>query len=50
LFIIQKFGYKGGARFSARDIGTVAVENSGNVILDGVLLQIQKLDNWVWTN
>jgi hypothetical protein len=31
-----KFGYKE-LGFSARDIGTVAVGNSGNVILDGVL-------------
>jgi hypothetical protein len=36
LFII-KIWVQGGARFSARDIGTVAVGNSGNVILDGVL-------------
>jgi hypothetical protein len=36
--------------FSARDIGTVAVGNSGNVILDGVLLYYEKLDNWFWTN
>jgi shikimate kinase len=32
-----KFGYKVELGFSARDIGTVAVGNSGNVILDGVL-------------
>jgi hypothetical protein len=41
-------GTKGGARFSARNIGTVAVGNSGNVILDGVLFyKLLKLDNWV---
>lgn len=32
-----KFGYKVELGFSARDIGTVVVGNSGNVILDGVL-------------
>jgi hypothetical protein len=37
LFII-KIWVQGGARFSARD-GTVAVGNSGNVILDGVLFK-----------
>ena len=31
-----KFGYKVELGFSARDIGTVVVGNSGNVILDGV--------------
>jgi hypothetical protein len=33
-----KFGYKVELGFSARDIGTVVVGNSGNVILDGVSL------------
>jgi len=32
-----RFGYKVELGFSARDIGTVVVGNSGNVILDGVL-------------
>lgn len=32
-----KFGYKVELGFSARDMGTVTVGNSGNVILDGVL-------------
>jgi hypothetical protein len=32
-----KFGYKVEFGFSARDIGTVVVGNSGNIILDGVL-------------
>jgi hypothetical protein len=46
-----KFGYKVELGFSARDIGTVAVGNSGNVILDGVLfISLRKLDNWFWTN
>ncbi|MCG9792211.1 porin family protein [Flavobacterium algicola] len=36
-FVVSpKFGYKVELGFSARDIGTVAVGNSGNVILDGV--------------
>ncbi|WP_366185269.1 porin [Flavobacterium ovatum] len=36
-FVVNpKFGYKVELGFSARDIGTVAVGNSGNVILDGV--------------
>jgi phosphate-selective porin OprO and OprP len=36
-FVVDpKFGYKVELGFSARDIGTVAVGNSGNVILDGV--------------
>jgi hypothetical protein len=32
----NQFGYKVELGFSARDIGTVVVGNSGNVILDGV--------------
>ena len=36
-FVVNpKFGYKVELGFSARDIGTVIVGNSGNVILDGV--------------
>ncbi|WP_418264125.1 porin [Flavobacterium faecale] len=36
-FVVSpKFGYKVELGFSARDIGTVIVGNSGNVILDGV--------------
>ncbi|GIZ09950.1 hypothetical protein FUMI01_26760 [Flavobacterium sp. UMI-01] len=36
-FVVDpKFGYKVELGFSARDIGTVAVGNSGDVILDGV--------------
>ena len=36
-FVVNpKFGYKVELGFSARDIGTVAVGNSGNVMLDGV--------------
>jgi hypothetical protein len=37
-----KFGYKVELGFSARDIGTVAVGNSGNVILDGVFYKPTK--------
>ena len=38
-FVVNpKFGYKVELGFSARDIGTVAVGNSGNVMLDGVFL------------
>ncbi|MCW2119194.1 OprO/OprP family phosphate-selective porin [Flavobacterium sp. 7A] len=38
-FVVSpKFGYKVELGFSARDIGTVAVGNSGNVILDGVFI------------
>ena len=40
-----KFGYKVELGFSARDIGTVAVGNSGNVILDGVLFY-NPTKNW----
>jgi hypothetical protein len=40
-----KFGYKVELGFSARDIGTVAVGNSGNVILDGVLFY-KPTKNW----
>jgi hypothetical protein len=38
----SKFGYKE-LGFSARDIGTVVVGNSGNVILDGVFFIILHL-------
>jgi hypothetical protein len=38
-----KFGYKVELGFSARDIGTVVVGNSGNVILDGVFFIILHL-------
>jgi hypothetical protein len=40
---ITKIWYKVELGFSARDIGTVAVGNSGNVILDGVL---KPTKNW----
>jgi phosphate-selective porin OprO/OprP len=40
-----KFEYKVELGFSARDIGTVAVGNSGNVILDGVLFY-KPTKNW----
>jgi hypothetical protein len=47
----QNLGTKGGARFSARNIGTVAVGNSGNVILDGVLFyKLLKIGQLGWTN
>jgi hypothetical protein len=42
-----KFGYKVELGFSARDIGTVAVGNSGNVILDGVLYKPTKIGQLV---
>jgi hypothetical protein len=46
-----KFGYKVELGFSARDIGTVVVGNSGNVILDGVFFINQhRFHNWFWTD
>jgi hypothetical protein len=44
-----KFGYKVELGFS-RDIGTVVVGNSGNVILDGVLYKPTLPHNWFWTD
>lgn len=41
-----KFGYKVELGFSARDMGTVTVGNSGNVILDGVLFY-KPSKNWI---
>jgi hypothetical protein len=50
-FVYNQNGVQGGAEVFQRDIGTVAVGNSGNVILDGVLfISLRKIGQLFWTN